>query len=294
MTSPFRAVLSYELSRVSRRRVNILLLILAITPLLVSIIVKKAGATMPVTAPLWIILYGIPMFGLAFLTPGPAAFPWLVGILFGSDTLASEVEDGSIVYLLSKPVSRRTVMLGKLTALSIIYFAYYLVALAVALASSRIILGASITLTNAIPVVIAVVMLSTVAFSVYACLFGLLTGKSGSGVTVSIIVYFVLSVFVYIVVPLVVSRLALGGASFTGAAGVLALKLALLTPVVNFSLLVTSTLIKVLGMEHLVSSMIGLKTNVLASLYWYHVASVVGGFILLLLITIKIYESRDF
>ncbi len=294
MTTPFKAVFSYELARVSRRRVVALLFILAATPLLVSVIMRKAGATIPPAVPAWIILYGIPVFGLAFLTPGPASFPWLVGILFGSDTLACEIEDGSIIYLLSKPVSRRVVLLGKLAALSLIYLIYYLVALAVALASSKLVLGANLTLLHCAPAIIASVMISTVAFSIYACMFGLLTGKSGSGVTASIIVYFVLSVFVYIVVPLVISKITLGSISYSGVTGVLALKIALLTPIVNFSLLVTSTIVRVLGLEHIISSMIGLKAGVLTGLYNYHLASVIAGSALLFFLTLKVYESRDF
>ncbi len=46
-------------------------------------------------------------FGLAVLMP-------LVALLMGTATLGAEIEDGTVVYLLAKPVSRRTIVLTKL------------------------------------------------------------------------------------------------------------------------------------------------------------------------------------
>jgi len=55
------------------------------------------------------------MFGLAVIVP-------LVSLLAATGALASEIDDGSIVYLLSKPIKRSTIILTKtLVAIAVIF-----------------------------------------------------------------------------------------------------------------------------------------------------------------------------
>ena len=44
----------------------------------------------------------------------------LVALIFGTSALGSEIEDGTVVHLLSKPVSRREIILAKLAAASLL------------------------------------------------------------------------------------------------------------------------------------------------------------------------------
>ncbi len=87
----------------SRRR-TILLLLLGGVLVLVALIYRLAGDgrdDLDFTSGL------LDNLGLAALMP-------LVALLFGTSTIGSEVEDGTAVFLLAKPVSRWTILLTKL------------------------------------------------------------------------------------------------------------------------------------------------------------------------------------
>lgn len=88
----------------SRRR-TILLLLLAGLLVLIAIVYRLAGGdgarALTFTGRL------LSTFGLATLMP-------LVALLFGTGAIGSEIDDGTVVYLLAKPIPRRTIIFTKL------------------------------------------------------------------------------------------------------------------------------------------------------------------------------------
>ena len=87
----------------SRRR-TILLLLLGGVMVLVALIVRLAGDTSRSDEFTAGILANV---GVATLMP-------LVALLFGTGAIGSELEDGTAVFLLAKPISRTTILLTKL------------------------------------------------------------------------------------------------------------------------------------------------------------------------------------
>ena len=84
-----------------RRRI-LLLLILPALLLAIAVIVRwAAGPDATVSANL------LQAFALGTIVP-------LLGLLAGTGAIGTEIDDGSIVYLLAKPVSRMTIVLTKL------------------------------------------------------------------------------------------------------------------------------------------------------------------------------------
>jgi ABC-2 type transport system permease protein len=91
----------------SRRR-TLLLLLLGGVLVLVAFVFRLAGdesRALPFTAQL------LANLGVAVLMP-------LVALLFGTGAIGSELEDGTAVYLLAKPIPRSTILLTKLVVAS--------------------------------------------------------------------------------------------------------------------------------------------------------------------------------
>jgi ABC-2 type transport system permease protein len=90
--------------QLTNRRRTILLLLLGGVLVLVALVFRLAGdesRALPFTAGL------LDNLGLGTLMP-------LVALLFGTGAIGSELDDGTAVYLLAKPVSRWTILLTKL------------------------------------------------------------------------------------------------------------------------------------------------------------------------------------
>jgi ABC-2 type transport system permease protein len=88
-------------SLLGRRRVLLLLLLPAVLLLLCVTVRLLAGQDTTVTVGL---LGG---FALATIVP-------LLGLIAGAGAIGPEIDDGSIVYLMSKPLSRHSIVLSKL------------------------------------------------------------------------------------------------------------------------------------------------------------------------------------
>ena len=88
-------------SLLGRRRVLLLLLLPAVLLLLCGAVRLLAGSDTSVTVGL---LGG---FALATVVP-------LLGLIAGAGSIGPEIDDGSIVYLMSKPISRHSIVLSKL------------------------------------------------------------------------------------------------------------------------------------------------------------------------------------
>lgn len=84
------------------RRRSLVLLALPVLLLIIAVAVRALGGADDDAATE--ILGG---FALASMVP-------LIGVIAGTGAIAPEIDDGSIVYLLSKPLSRRTIVLTKL------------------------------------------------------------------------------------------------------------------------------------------------------------------------------------
>jgi ABC-2 type transport system permease protein len=130
-------------SLLGRRRVLLLLLLPAVLLLLCGAVRLLAGQDTSVTVGL---LGG---FALATIVP-------LLGLIAGAGSIGPEIDDGSIVYLMSKPLSRHSIVLSKL-----------------------VVVVAVVTLVAAVPTLIAGLILSgtaeslAVAYGIGAAIAGL-------------------------------------------------------------------------------------------------------------------------
>jgi ABC-2 type transport system permease protein len=103
-----RVIARITLRQLLSRRRTLLLLLLGGVLVLVAFIIRVAGEesrALPITAGL------LANLGVATLMP-------LVALLFGTGAIGSELEDGTAVYLLAKPVRRSTILLTKLAVAS--------------------------------------------------------------------------------------------------------------------------------------------------------------------------------
>jgi len=87
------------------RRRTVLLLLLAAVPVLMAVVYRAAGVN-DVDSFAGAVLYGM---SVTILLP-------IVAVLFGTAAFGAEIEDGTIVYLLAKPVSRWATILAKLVS----------------------------------------------------------------------------------------------------------------------------------------------------------------------------------
>jgi ABC-2 type transport system permease protein len=87
------------------RRRTILLLLLSAIPALLALLYRAAGVD-DVDSFAGVVLYGM---SVTILLP-------IVAVLFGTAAFGAEIEDGTIVYLLAKPVSRWAIVLAKFLA----------------------------------------------------------------------------------------------------------------------------------------------------------------------------------
>lgn len=97
-------IVSITVRQLLSRRRTLLLLLLAGVLMLVAVVFRLAGEAaraIPFTTGL------LGNLGIGTLMP-------LVALLFGTGAIGSEIDDGTAVFLLAKPISRRTVVISKL------------------------------------------------------------------------------------------------------------------------------------------------------------------------------------
>ncbi len=192
------AVTRYELLRLKRKRITLLLAVLAFSPLIMALIARAINVTAELAGCLWIILFGVSVHPAFYASPGPGGFAWIIGVLIGGDLLASEMEDGSAAYLLSKPVSRREVVAGKLLGLSIVLAAYYAVVMVSAIIAS-VMLGDHPAWLSVAPVLYITTLASTIGFALLSCSIGAVAGKGSRGVTGAFVLCILLTIVVAVV-----------------------------------------------------------------------------------------------
>ncbi|NBM17542.1 ABC transporter permease [Streptomyces sp. GC420] len=151
MYNPTVARLTYR-ALLGRRRAAVLFVLPALLILLSLAVRVFSGADDQVAAD---VLGG---FGLATMVP-------LIGVIAGTGAIGPEIDDGSIVYLLSKPVKRPTIIVTKLT-----------VAIAVTMVFSAVptFIAGMILNGNGQQIAIAYTVAALVASIAYAALFLLL------------------------------------------------------------------------------------------------------------------------
>jgi ABC-2 type transport system permease protein len=111
------------------------------------------------------------MFGLAVIVP-------LVSLIAATGALSSEIDDGSIVYLLSKPIKRSTIVLTKaLVAIAVIFV----------LGAVPMFVAALILDVHDLRTAVAFGIGSLVAGIAYTAIFTALSVMSGNAVTIGLI-----------------------------------------------------------------------------------------------------------
>ncbi|MFB7938387.1 ABC transporter permease [Streptomyces sp. NPDC127049] len=164
MYDPTVARLTYR-ALLGRRRAAILFLLPGLLLLIATAVRVINGADDQVAADL---LGG---FALATMVP-------LIGVIAGTGAIGPEIDDGSIVYLLSKPVKRPTIIVTKL-----------IVAIAVTMAFSAVptLIAGFILNGNGQQVAVAYMVAALVASIAYSALFLLLGTISRHAVVIGLV-----------------------------------------------------------------------------------------------------------
>lgn len=164
MYDPTVARLTYR-ALLGRRRAAILFVLPALLLVIAGAVRAFSGADDQVAAD---VLGG---FALATMVP-------LIGVIAGTGAIGPEIDDGSIVYLLAKPVKRSTIIVTKLT-----------VAIAVTMAFSAIptFVAGLILNGNGQQVAVAYTVAALVASIAYSALFLLLGTVSRHAVVIGLV-----------------------------------------------------------------------------------------------------------
>ncbi|RDG38113.1 ABC transporter permease [Streptomyces corynorhini] len=164
MYNPTVARLTYR-ALLGRRRAAILLILPALLILMAAAVRAFNGVDDQIAAD---VLGG---FGLATMVP-------LIGVIAGTGAIGPEIDDGSIVYLLSKPVKRSSIIFTKL-----------IVAIAVTMAFSAIptFIAGWILNGNGQQIAIAYTVAALVASIAYSALFLLLGTVSRHAVVIGLV-----------------------------------------------------------------------------------------------------------
>ncbi|WP_329456940.1 ABC transporter permease [Streptomyces sp. NBC_01497] len=164
MYNPTVARLTYR-ALLGRRRAAILFILPALL-IVISVAVRLVKGADDGTAS---DLLG--SFGIATMVP-------LIGVIAGTGAIGPEIDDGSIVYLLSKPVKRPTIIVTKLT-----------VAIAVTMAFSAIptLIAGYILNGNGAQIAVAYTVAALVASIAYSALFLLLGTVSRHAVVIGLV-----------------------------------------------------------------------------------------------------------
>ncbi|MCE4613933.1 MAG: ABC transporter permease [Desulfurococcales archaeon] len=194
----FWGVIEYEVRRLRSKKSFYFMVLIALLPFVTVTIVKyfnlETHGIFPIEQSnyLWLYLYGTPRTiggGILVSATGIAAYMWLFASLFGGDTLASDIEEGWIQVLLSKPLTRFEYIAGKvIAALGVLASVYFIGALS-SLISAYIMAGSQgyAYLVIVLPIVTA---LSSIPIILLSAWVGGYTGSSLTGLLSGIGLYF--------------------------------------------------------------------------------------------------------
>lgn len=277
-----RAISMYEYSRIRRKKSIILLAILALSPVFFLIIVKALG--LEVSGPtLWAGLIGLPAVEPAIIVAtGPVSFSWIIGLLFGGDLLASELEDHSVDLLLSKPVSRVHVVVGKIIVLTVMLLSFYFTSSITALGVAHYIAGPQADV-EVLPLIAVTATIVSLGYAGLAALLGVLLRKSSIAMIAAFILYSILGVISTIILLISVSPSSNPAEFF---------KIQALIPLVSLSNLPTYTFAYVTGkgLPAIVGSGV---VEALREVYLDHLAVSLMTVIGLYIATYIVYSRRD-
>jgi len=275
-----KAILSYEFARMRRKKSFYLLVLLALMPLIVGALIRVMGWEIEEREDLWAVLLGANVYGAALTTP--LSFLWIVGVLFGGDLYASEVEDKSVGLLLSKPVSRAQIVAGKLLALTLLFAAYYVAATLLSMAGA-LLAGGGLAHAEYAPLIVAVSLASTLAFALLAALLGAISGKATSAILGAVATYMGLGIAVTIVSIAVIGNPQEAGGAFT--------KVMMLTPIISLADWPLATYAKFTGTGLLAT----LANPDLINQYYLPMSiEAIATIAALFLAAKRVYETRDF
>ncbi len=183
-----KAMVDYEFARLRRKKSFYILVLLTLLPIVMVGVAKAMGAGIEYQDDLWAFLLGAKVNIYAGVLITPLSFLWIIGVLFGGDLLASEVEDGSIGLLASKPVSRLQIVVGKVVALLALFVIYYAASTAFSIVAAKAAGGGLDNLEYA-PLILLVAVASTLGFAMLAACIGAYLGKTMPAILLSIAVY---------------------------------------------------------------------------------------------------------
>ncbi len=143
-----------------------LLIALAVVPVALAVGVRALVGTGDPLA--WGVASG---FGVATLVP-------LIALLTGTGSIGPEIDDGSIVYLLTKPIGSLTVMVSKLVVAALT---------AVVLGPVAVVLSAALLAEHPGSVVPPIALISTLAVLAYCVLFLLLSVLTRHAVVIGLL-----------------------------------------------------------------------------------------------------------
>lgn len=215
-----------ETRRLLGRNIVKVLLILPILPVIVATIIRSRVIHVFETlrsigidtSQLWLIALGATPRSLSRIMDYAAStvsgmmvlnianFAWLVAIIFAAYLFASDVSSGRLSLLVTRPVSRKGIILAKIIAAYIVLAVLFLEAAIAAYASAYIMAG-----YQSMPWLVLVYAVLAPAASLPLLLVtsiaGLRSGKSGSTVAAGFVIYFVLSLLPLLVaIPYIRSR----------------------------------------------------------------------------------------
>lgn len=189
-----KVILIYEHKRVMRKKGFYALILLATLP---PLIVMVAFKTMLINVKLygeetlWAQLLGVQpgMLSIASIT----TLLWVIGVIFGGDLYASELEDRSIEMLLSKPTTRGHIFLGKALYLTLLLMGAYSLATLISIVVNLTV-TLNVRMVHISPIIVLTLTLSTMGFAMLASLIGILVKKPTLAMILTIVIYYVLSI----------------------------------------------------------------------------------------------------
>ena len=196
-----KSVVLIEARRELRKRSFLALILLALMPLITSLIMKYAvNSSPPKDDELWAVVLGLKTTGQvgALEAAGVAAWAWIVAILYGGDLLASDLSDGTARFILSRPVSRLEYLLAKVATVSLVVVSLFALSGLLSYIAGYILVGSQEGLLQSV-FYGALVGASVLPLLLVAALIGQVTRKPSTGMVLGFVVYFVASIIIAIV-----------------------------------------------------------------------------------------------
>ncbi len=187
-------LLEYELKRLHSKKSFYLLLIVAVSPVFATGLIRYLGYNGSVGGLFWLQLFGVQvggsLAGLLASSAGVASLIWILGPLFGGDLVAADLRDESIYLVLSRPLKRAGYLVGKILALSLFLAAMYTSSLLASYLSASVLIGGQ-EKVYLMPVALFTALVSTMFMAVLSAVIGAYTRNPTAGMIGGIGLYFI-------------------------------------------------------------------------------------------------------